>query len=148
KSDPFGVAFEIPPASASIVRDISGYQWQDGSWMTTRHERAAWFDQPLAIYEVHLGSWARVPEEDDRFLTYRELAERLVPYVKEAGFTHIELLPVMEHPFSGSWGYQVLGFFAPTSRFGPPEDFKLLIDACHRAGIGVILDWVPGHFPK
>ena len=102
----------------------------------------------MAIYEVHLGSWARVPEEGNRFLTYREMAHRLVPYVKDMGFTHIELLPVMEHPFSGSWGYQVLGFFAPTSRFGPPEDFKLFVDACHQAGLGVILDWVPGHFPK
>ena len=102
----------------------------------------------MSTYEVHLGSWARVPEEGNRFLTYREMAHRLVPYVKEMGFTHIELLPVMEHPFSGSWGYQVLGFFAPTSRFGPPEDFKLFVDACHQAGIGVILDWVPGHFPK
>ena len=102
----------------------------------------------MAIYEVHLGSWARVPEEGNRFLTYAELAHRLVPYVKEMGFTHIELLPVMEHPFSGSWGYQVLGFFAPTSRFGPPEDFKLFVDACHQAGIGVILDWVPGPFPE
>ena len=102
----------------------------------------------MSTYEVHLGSWARVPEEGNRFLTYREMAHRLVPYVKEMGFTHIELLPVMEHPFSGSWGYQVLGFFAPTARFGPPEDFKLFVDACHQAGIGVILDWVPGHFPK
>ena len=102
----------------------------------------------MAVYEVHLGSWARVPEDGNRFLTYREMADRLVPYVKDLGFTHIELLPIMEHPFSGSWGYQVLGFFAPTSRFGPPEDFKLLVDACHQAGLGVILDWVPGHFPK
>jgi 1,4-alpha-glucan branching enzyme len=102
----------------------------------------------MSVYEVHLGSWARVPEEGNRFLTYTELAARLVPYVKELGFTHIELLPVMEHPFSGSWGYQVLGFFAPTSRFGTPQEFKYFIDACHQAGLGVILDWVPGHFPK
>jgi 1,4-alpha-glucan branching enzyme len=148
KSDPFGVAFEVPPASAAVVHDLSGYEWRDQEWMTGRHTRKGWFEQPMAIYEVHLGSWARVPDDGDRFLTYRELADRLVPYVTEMGFTHIELLPVMEHPFSGSWGYQVLGFFAPTSRFGPPEDFKLFVDACHEAGLGVILDWVPGHFPK
>jgi 1,4-alpha-glucan branching enzyme len=100
------------------------------------------------VYEVHLGSWARVPEQQNRMLTYRELAERLVPYVKHLGFTHIELLPVMEHPFSGSWGYQVLGYFAPTSRFGTPEDFKYFVDQCHQSGLGVLLDWVPGHFPK
>jgi 1,4-alpha-glucan branching enzyme len=105
-------------------------------------------ERPMAVYEVHLESWARVPEDGDRPLTYRELAERLVPYVREMGFTHIELLPVMEHPFSGSWGYQVLGFFAPTSRFGPPDDFRMFVDASHRAGLGVILDWVPGHFPR
>ena len=116
--------------------------------MASRPAQGAWLDKPMAAYEVHLGSWARVPEEGNRFLTYREMAHRLVPYVKEMGFTHIELLPVMEHPFSGSWGYQVLGFFAPTARFGPPEDFKLFVDACHQAGLGVILDWVPGHFPK
>jgi 1,4-alpha-glucan branching enzyme len=148
KTDPFGVAFESPPRTASVVRDISRYQWGDQSWMTGRRECKGWLDRPMAIYEVHLGSWARAPEDGDRFLTYREMAHRLVPYVKDLGFTHIELLPVMEHPFSGSWGYQVLGFFAPTSRFGPPEDFKLLVDACHQAGLGVILDWVPGHFPK
>ncbi len=102
----------------------------------------------MAIYEVHLGSWGRIPEEGDRYLTYRELAGRLIPYVKELGYTHIELLPVMEHPFSGSWGYQVTGFYAPTSRFGSPDDFKAFVDACHCSGIGVILDWVPGHFPK
>jgi 1,4-alpha-glucan branching enzyme len=102
----------------------------------------------MSVYEVHLGSWARIPEEKDRYLTYDELAARLIPYVQEMGYTHIELLPVMEHPFSGSWGYQVTGFFAPTSRFGPPEGFKAFVDACHQAGIGVILDWVPGHFPK
>jgi 1,4-alpha-glucan branching enzyme len=148
KSDPFGFAFEVPPQSASIVHDVSGYEWRDREWMTRRREQGGWLDRPMAIYEAHLGSWARIPEEGNRFLTYRELAHRLVPYVKDMGFTHIELLPVMEHPFSGSWGYQVLGFFAPTSRFGPPEDFKLFVDACHQAGIGLILDWVPGHFPK
>ena len=148
KSDPFGFAFEVPPHSASVVRDISRYEWGDHTWIAGRRERGVWLDRPMAIYEVHLGSWARVSEEDNRFLTYREMADRLVPYVKETGFTHIELLPVMEHPFSASWGYQVLGFFAPTSRFGPPEDFKYFVDACHRADLGVIVDWVPGHFPK
>ena len=148
KSDPFAVAFEVPPLSSSVVRDISRYAWRDDEWMTSRAAQGGWLDRPMSIYEVHLGSWARVPEEGNRFLTYREMAHRLVPYVREMGFTHIELLPVMEHPFSGSWGYQVLGFFAPTSRFGPPEDFKRLVDACHGAGLGVILDWVPGHFPK
>jgi 1,4-alpha-glucan branching enzyme len=148
KSDPYGVAFEAPPQTASVVRDISRFEWRDEGWMNTRAQKGAWLEQPLSIYEVHLGSWARVPEEHNRSLTYRELAQQLVPYVKELGFTHIELLPVMEHPFSGSWGYQVLGFFAPTSRFGSPEEFKAFVDACHRAGLGVILDWVPGHFPK
>jgi len=148
KTDPFARAFEAPPQTAAIVHDGSEYAWRDGDWMTNRPAHGAWLDQPLTAYEVHLGSWARVPEEGNRFLTYREMAHRLVPYVKEMGFTHIELLPVMEHPFSGSWGYQVLGFFAPTARFGPPEDFKLFVDACHQAGLGVILDWVPGHFPK
>jgi 1,4-alpha-glucan branching enzyme len=148
KTDPYAVAFEAPPQTASVVRDIAHYEWTDGRWMAARRDNNAWLDRPMATYEVHLGSWARVPEDGNRFLTYRELADRLVPYVQEMGYTHIELLPVMEHPFSGSWGYQVLGFFAPTSRFGPPEDFKLFVDACHRAGIGVILDWVPGHFPK
>jgi len=148
KSDPFGVAFEVPPQSASIVRDIGRYQWQDRGWIADRRASREWLDRPMAIYEVHLGSWARVPEDGNRFLTYRELAHRLIPYVQDTGFTHIELMPVMEHPYSGSWGYQVLGFFAPTSRFGAPEDFKYFVDQCHLAGIGVILDWVPGHFPK
>jgi 1,4-alpha-glucan branching enzyme len=148
KSDPFAFAFETPPQSASIVRDIRGYRWHDDEWITARQTCGTWLERPLAIYEVHLGSWARVPEDGNRFLTYRELAHRLVPYAKETGFTHLELLPVMEHPFSGSWGYQVLGFFAPTSRFGPPDDFKYFVDVCHQAGLGVILDWVPGHFPK
>jgi len=148
KTDPFGFAFEVPPQSAAVVRDVSNYAWRDHDWMNLRREHDGWLRRPMAVYEVHLGSWARIPEEGNRFLTYAELAHRLVPYVKELGFTHIELLPVMEHPFSGSWGYQVLGFFAPTSRYGPPEDFKQFVDACHLAGIGVILDWVPGHFPR
>ncbi len=148
KSDPYGFAFEHPPQTASVVRTLSGYDWQDAAWMETRAQMGGWMDRPMSIYEVHLGSWARVPEEGNRVLTYRELASRLVPYVKEMGFTHIELLPVMEHPFTGSWGYQVIGFYAPTSRYGTPEDFKFFVDACHREGIGVLLDWVPGHFPK
>jgi len=148
KTDPFGLAFEAPPRTATIVRDISRYEWGDGAWLAARAASGAWMDRPMAIYETHLGSWARAAEEGDRFLSYRELADRLIPHVKELGFTHLELLPVMEHPFSGSWGYQVLGFFAPTARFGAPEDFKFFVDAAHRAGLGVILDWVPGHFPK
>jgi 1,4-alpha-glucan branching enzyme len=148
KSDPFGFAFEAPPQTASVVRDVGSYSWGDADWMAARSGQGSWLHRPMAIYEVHLGSWARVPEDGNRFLSYRELAAQLVPYVKDLGFTHIELLPVMEHPFSGSWGYQVLGFFAPTSRFGSPEEFKQFVDTCHRAGIGVLLDWVPGHFPK
>ncbi|MEW5981929.1 MAG: 1,4-alpha-glucan branching protein GlgB [Acidobacteriota bacterium] len=146
KADPFARRFEVPPRSASIVWDSSSYGWRDGDWMSGRARNGHLLDRPLSAYEVHLGSWRR--GERNRFLTYRELGEQLVPYVAEMGFTHIELLPVMEHPFSGSWGYQVTGFFAPTSRFGPPEDFKHFVDECHRAGIGVLLDWVPGHFPK
>ena len=150
KSDPCGRYFEVPPKTASIVWDSSGFDWQDQAWMGQRqslpHRRAKREGGPMSIYEVHLGSWQRSP--DGRLHTYREMAERLVPYVKDMGFTHVELLPIMEHPYTGSWGYQVIGFFAPTSRFGVPEDFKFLVDAFHRAGIGVILDWVPGHFPK
>jgi 1,4-alpha-glucan branching enzyme len=147
KADPYGTRFEVPPLTATIVHEPRA-EWQDHWWMDDRRNFGCWLDRPMSIYEVHLGSWGRVPEEGNRFLTYRELADKLVPYVKDMGFTHIELLPVMEHPFLGSWGYQVTGFFAPTSRFGTPEDFKALVDACHRAGIGVLLDWVPGHFPK
>jgi 1,4-alpha-glucan branching enzyme len=147
KTDPFGFGFEVPPRSASIVTRAD-YEWTDGEWMERRREAESWLKRPMAIYEVHLGSWARVAEDGDRYLSYRELAARLVPYVKEMGYTHIELLPVMEHPYSASWGYQVTGFFAPTSRFGTPAEFKAFVDACHREGIGVILDWVPGHFPK
>jgi 1,4-alpha-glucan branching enzyme len=148
KADPYAFHFEVPPRSASVVRRLDRHVWKDDEWMRARAEAGGWLQRPMAVYEVHLGSWARVPDEHDRYLTYRELAERLVPYVKDLGYTHIELLPVMEHPFAGSWGYQVIGYFAPTSRFGPPEDFKLFVDECHRHGIGVILDWVPGHFPR
>jgi 1,4-alpha-glucan branching enzyme len=148
KSDPYGRYFEKSPLTASIVCRTGGYAWDDDQWMAARPAEGRWLSRPMSIYEVHLGSWQHVPEEGDRPLTYREMADRLVPYVKEQGFTHIELLPVLEHPFTGSWGYQVIGFFAPTSRYGPPHDFKYFIDACHRAGIGVLLDWVPGHFPK
>ncbi len=147
KADPYGFAFELPPASASIVCDPQ-YSWTDADWMRERASKSSWFHRPMATYEVHLGSWARMPEDGDRYLTYGELAQRLIPYVKEMGYTHIELLPVMEHPYSGSWGYQVTGFYAPTSRFGTPAQFKGFVDACHGAGIGVILDWVPGHFPR
>jgi 1,4-alpha-glucan branching enzyme len=145
KADPYGRYFEIPPQTASIVYSDT-YSWCDDEWLTRRREAGMWHRQPMSVYEVHLGSWRR--HADGQPLSYRELAETLVPYVRAMGYTHIELLPVMEHPFAGSWGYQVIGFFAPTSRFGRPEDFKYFVDACHGAGIGVILDWVPGHFPK
>ena len=148
KIDPYGRFFEVPPQSAAIVFRTSGYAWRDEAWMRARAAGSAWLDRPMSTYEVHLGSWKRVPEEGNRSLTYRELADQLVPYVKEMGFTHIEMLPVLEHPFSGSWGYQVTGFYAPTSRHGTPHEFKYFVDACHQAGIGVVLDWVPGHFPK
>ena len=147
KTDPFGFAFEVPPLSASVVTRLD-YEWKDGAWMRDRAAWNNWFNRPFAVYEAHFGSWARVPEEGDRYLTYRELADRLIPYVKDLGYTHIELLPVAEHPYSGSWGYQVTGYYAPTSRFGTPQDFKAFVDACHEHGLGVILDWVPGHFPK
>jgi 1,4-alpha-glucan branching enzyme len=147
KADPYGFQFEHPPLSASVVASAR-HQWNDAQWFVDRAAANAWLDRPMAIYEVHLGSWARIPEERDRWLTYRELADRLIPYVKEMGYTHIELLPVMEHPFFGSWGYQVTGFFAPSSRYGTPDDFRAFVDACHQNGLAVILDWVPAHFPK
>jgi 1,4-alpha-glucan branching enzyme len=154
KIDPYAFAFELRPNTACIVADIKQHQWQDDAWMQARPQHD-WLNEPMSIYEVHLGSWRHIPErhvenavEEDRFLTYRELAEELGAYVKKMGFTHIELLPVMEFPFDGSWGYQVTGFYAPTSRFGTPEDFQFFVDHMHQLGIGVILDWVPGHFPK
>jgi len=145
KADPYARRFEVPPRSASIAWK-SEYAWGDASWLADRAANGHLLNRPLSAYEVHLGSWRR--GHDNVCLSYRELAEQLVPYVKDLGFTHIELLPVMEHPFAGSWGYQVTGFYAPTSRFGTPDDFKYFVDTCHQAGIGVLLDWVPGHFPK
>jgi len=147
RADPYGFAAELRPGTASIVYDLEQYEWRDADWMREREQRQA-LDAPLAIYEVHLGSWRRAPEEGGRYLTYRELAEQLPAYVREMGYTHIEFLPISEHPFDGSWGYQPVGMYAPTSRFGSPDDFRALVDACHQAGIGIILDWVPAHFPK
>jgi 1,4-alpha-glucan branching enzyme len=146
RADPFAQRSERRPANASIVAARSAYAWSDDGWLHVRGAKQR-RDAPIQIYEVHLGSWRRIPEEGDRFLTYRELAEQLIPYVVELGFTHIELLPVTEHPFDQSWGYQTTGWFAPTSRFGDPDDFRAFVDAAHAAGIAVILDWVPGHFP-
>jgi 1,4-alpha-glucan branching enzyme len=146
KADPFAFHHEIPPKTASVVWDLD-YAWGDESWMANRHEPNS-LHRPISVYEVHLGSWRRVPEDGNRWLNYRELAHYLTDYVKEIGFTHVEFLPVMEHPFYGSWGYQVTGFFAPTSRYGTPQDFMYLVDQLHRNGIGVILDWVPSHFPS
>jgi 1,4-alpha-glucan branching enzyme len=145
KADPYAFYAEVAPNTASIVWDLA-YSWSDQNWMNER-QHCDWFKSPVSIYEVHLGSWQRVPEEEDRFLTYRELAPRLAEYVRQMGFTHVEFMPVMEHPFFGSWGYQVTGYFAPSSRFGTPQDFMYLVDCLHQNGIGVILDWVPSHFP-
>jgi len=145
KTDPYGQCFELRPHTASIVSAPSGYAWRDAAWLTARAQ-ADWLHRPLAIYEVHLGSWQR--DEHGDFLNYRELARRLVDYVQRLGFTHIELLPITEHPYDGSWGYQTLGYYAPTSRHGVPDDFRWFVDYCHTHNIGVLLDWVPGHFPK
>jgi len=154
KTDPYGFAAELRPKTASIVADISQYRWQDSEWMRDRGKHQQ-LDAPISIYEVHLGSWKHIPErhvegnpEEDRFLSYRELAVELAAYVKDLGFTHIELLPITEYPFDGSWGYQVTGYYAPTRRYGTPEDFQFFVDYMHQQGIGVLLDWVPAHFPK
>jgi 1,4-alpha-glucan branching enzyme len=146
KADPFSFLFEVPPKTGSVVWDLA-YTWGDGAWMANRSEFNR-SDRPMTIYEMHLGSWSRVPEEDDRPLSYRELAPKLTEYMEKMNFTHVEFLPVMEHPFYGSWGYESLGFFAPTSRYGSPQDFMYLVDCLHQHGIGVILDWVPSHFPS
>lgn len=145
KADPFGFQHEMPPQTASIVTDLD-YEWGDTGWMQTR-QRHNTLQSPMSTYEMHLGSWRRVPEQGNRWLTYRELAQTLPDYLADMGYTHVEFLPVMEHPFYGSWGYQVTGMFSPTSRYGTPQDFKALVDALHQRGIGVILDWVPSHFP-
>jgi 1,4-alpha-glucan branching enzyme len=146
KGDPYAFYWEISPMTASMVWDLE-YDWSDEKWMKERGRFNA-LDAPISIYEMHLGSWRRVPEEGNRYLNYRELAHYLADYVKEMGFSHVEFLPVMEHPFYGSWGYQTAGYFAPTSRYGTPQDFMYLIDHLHQNGIGVILDWVPSHFPN
>ncbi len=146
KKDPFSFLGETPPKTASVVWDLH-YDWQDELWMRTRFLKNS-LHSPISIYEVHLGSWRRLIEEGNRFMTYREIAPYLIDYVTKMGFTHIELMPVMEHPFYGSWGYQSLGYFAPTCRYGLPEDLMFLVDCLHQNGIGVILDWVPSHFPS
>lgn len=168
KTDPYGFYQEVRPKTASIVANLDAYQWRDQDWLEERRHKDP-LKSPISVYECHLGSWNRAPfdqphvlpdgtvepavqatelDPGGRFLTYRELADQLIPYVKELGFTHIELLPIAEHPFDGSWGYQVTGYYAPTSRFGSPEDFMYFVDQCHLNGIGVLVDWVPGHFPK
>ncbi|WFB34730.1 1,4-alpha-glucan branching protein GlgB [Kiritimatiellota bacterium B12222] len=149
KADPYAFSGELRPRTASRVWDVHAYEWQDSKWMEERKAQPNPLNQPISIYECHLGSWKRVKENgEERFLTYHELADDLLPYVKSLGFTHIEVMPITEHPFDGSWGYQTLGYYAVTSRFGSPDDFKHFVDRCHQEGIGVILDWVPAHFPK
>ncbi|CDM98233.1 MAG: 1,4-alpha-glucan branching enzyme [Limnospira sp. PMC 1291.21] len=168
KSDPYGFQQEVRPKTASIVAELNNYKWNDDEWMEKRRNTDP-LEHPVSVYECHLGSWNRAPfsephtlpdgtveppvqavelDPGSRFFTYREMADQMIPYVKELGFTHIEILPVAEHPFDGSWGYQVTGYYAPTSRFGTPEDFMYFVDKCHQNGIGIIVDWVPGHFPK
>jgi len=168
KADPYGFQHEVRPAKSSVISKIDSFQWNDQSWMSNRDKRDP-LEQPISVYEMHLGSWmhastddpfinsngeprAPVPAADmkpgSRLLTYKELANKVIPYVKERGFTHIELMPISEHPFDGSWGYQVTGWYAPSSRYGSPDEFRAFVDSCHKEGIGIILDWVPGHFPK
>lgn len=147
KADPYAFYSELRPNTASIVYDLNGYEWNDKDWMYERDHSNS-FEKPMSIYEVHLGSWKRVSNDENGFHTYRELADMLVEYVKDMGYTHIELLPIAEHPFDGSWGYQITGYYAATSRYGEPKDFMYFVDKCHQNGIGVIMDWVPAHFPK
>jgi 1,4-alpha-glucan branching enzyme len=148
KTDPYGTYFEGPPNNAAIVCDTGNFKWTDDAWLERRRQLAEKPDRPMSVYEVHLGSWRRMPEDADRPLSYREFAVQVADYVVEMGFTHVEVMPLAEHPFDGSWGYQVTGFFAPTHRFGTPEDFAWFVDHLHSRGIGVLLDWVPAHFPR
>ncbi len=147
KADPYAFCAELRPNTGSVVARLDKHQWNDADWITQRGQRN-WLDQPITVYEVHLGSWRRIPEDRNRWLSYRELGDQLIAYVKELGYTHIELLPIMEHPYDGSWGYQTLGYFAATSRYGTPTEFMEFVDRCHQAGIGVFLDWTPAHFPR
>jgi 1,4-alpha-glucan branching enzyme len=147
KADPYGFAAEVRPKTASVVWDVTDFEWSDETWMAERAQRQS-LDAPIAVYEIHLGSWKRKPEEGNRFLNYRELADDLVIHLEATNFTHIELMPINEHPFDGSWGYQPVGYFAPTARFGTPDDFAYFVDTLHRHGFGVIVDWVPAHFPR
>lgn len=147
KTDPYGFAAEVPPRTASIVADLSAYHWHDQHWMD-RRQTTSQLDQPISVYEVHLGSWKKGGDHPAGWRNYRDLAHELVPYCQKMGFTHLELMPVSEHPFTGSWGYQTVGYYATTSRYGSPQDFMYFVDFCHQNGIGVILDWVPAHFPR
>ena len=147
KADPYACYMQHPPETASITVSDEPYAWSDDGWLAERASSADHYQGPVSIYEVHLGSWRRKPEEDNRYLTYRELADELIPYTVDMGFTHLQLMPVTEYPFDGSWGYQPIGMYAPTCRFGTPDDFRYFVNACHQAGIGLLLDWVPGHFP-
>jgi len=146
KADPYGFFAQLPPEQASRVVALGDYEWGDQEWHKKRGTHST-LDRPISVYELHIGSWRRLPDEDNRYLSYRELASTLIPYVKEMGFTHIQLMPISEFPFDGSWGYQPIGLYAPTSRFGDPNDFKYFIDQCHQAELAVLVDWVPGHFP-
>ncbi len=145
KADPYAFYAEHPPKTASIVYDLDRYTWRDAEWIQ-RRRATNWFEEPVSIYEVHIGSWRR-PKDGRRYLTYRELADELVPYVQEMGYTHLQLMPITEYPFDGSWGYQATGYFAPTCRYGNPDDFRWFVDHCHQRGLGVLVDWVPAHFP-